>query len=417
MSDIFICYSRKDRALAARLKQRLQAEGWTVFMDEHIDAGHRWAEEITNQLAVAQAVLTLWSKNSINSRFVMDEAHEAADRRIIFPARIEEVPIPYGFRQFQTPDLIDWDGNTEIEQWQLLVNSLRKHLMPASLVVNQDASKQNRLTTNTRHLLPAPGQTFRDSLKVGGEGPLMVVIPAGRFLMGSPSDEPERRDSEGPQHEVRIAKPFALGVTAVTFDDFDIFCQVTNREQPADEGWERKNRPVINVSWHDAQDYCFWLSGQTSRSYRLPSEAEWEYACRAGAGAGTSTSTPFHTGTRISTEQANFNGHYTYNGSTGGKYRKKTLAVGTFPPNAFGLYDMLGNVWEWCQDQWHDNYQGAPSDGSSWEDGESNARVLRGGSWFNYPVPARAAARNYYYDPVNRYNIIGFRVLCSSSIE
>ena len=196
-------------------------------MDEHIDAGHRWAEEITNQLAVAQAVLTLWSKNSINSRFVMDEAHEAADRRIIFPARIEEVPIPYGFRQFQTPDLIGWDGNTEIEQWQLLVSSLRKHLMLASLVVNQDASKQNPIGHQYTSSFLAPGQTFRDSLKISGEGPLMVVIPAGRFLMGSPPDEPERRDSEGPQHEVRIARPFALGITAVTFDDFDIFSVVS----------------------------------------------------------------------------------------------------------------------------------------------------------------------------------------------
>ena len=226
-------------------------------MDEHIDAGHRWAEEITKQLAAAQAVLTLWSQNSIGSRFVMDEAHEAADRRIIFPARIEEVPIPYGFRQFQTPDLIGWDGNTEIEQWQLLVNSLRKHLMPSSAIINQDVRKQKSIDHQYTPSFPAPGQTFRDSLKIGGEGPLMVVIPAGRFLMGSPPDEFQRSDREGPQHEVRIAKPFALGVTTVTFDDFDIFCQVTNREQTADEGWERKNRPVINVSWHDAQDYCF----------------------------------------------------------------------------------------------------------------------------------------------------------------
>ncbi|MBK6957640.1 MAG: SUMF1/EgtB/PvdO family nonheme iron enzyme [Nitrosomonas sp.] len=410
MSDIFICYSRKDSALAARLKQRLQAEGWTVFMDEHIDAGHRWAEEITNQLAVAQAVLTLWSKNSINSRFVMDEAHEAADRRIIFPARIEEVPIPYGFRQFQTPDLIGWDGNTEIEQWQLLVSSLRKHLMLASLVVNQDASKQNPIGHQYTPSFLAPGQTFRDSLKISGEGPLMVVIPAGRFLMGSPPDEPERRDSEGPQHEVRIARPFALGITAVTFDDFDIFCQVTNREQPADEGWERKNRPVINVSWHDAQDYCFWLSGQTSRSFRLPSEAEWEYACRAG------TSTPFHTGTRINTEQANFDGTRIYNGSTSGKYREKTVAVGTFPPNAFGLYDMHGDVWEWCQDKWHDYYQGAPSDGSSWEDEKVKARVLRGGSCRFGPDDVRSSAR-HHGDPDARISLFGFRVFCSLPIE
>ena len=221
----------------------------------------------------------------------------------------------------------------------------------------------------------------------------MVVIPAGRFLMGSPADEPERSDDEGPQHEVRIAAPFAMGVYAVTFEDYERFCDDTTRGKPEDQGWGRGNRPVINVSWEDAHDYCAWLSEQTGRNYRLPSEAEWEYACRAG------TATPFHFGPRITTDQANFDGNYTYNGSAKGEYRKQTVPVGSFPPNAFGLYDMHGNVWEWCQDTWHESYEGAPSDGSAWEGGKKESRVLRGGSWGRRPRCCRAAYRYRYFRP------------------
>jgi formylglycine-generating enzyme required for sulfatase activity len=238
----------------------------------------------------------------------------------------------------------------------------------------------------------------------------MVVIPAGRFLMGSPPEEPERRDSEGPPHEVRIAEPFAMGVYTVTFDDYDRFCDSNKQAKPNDTGWGRNNRPVINVSWEDVQAYCAWLSEQTGRRYRLPSEAEWEYACRAG------TTTPFHFGVRITTDQANFNGNYTYNGSAKGEYREKTVPVGSFPPNAFGLCDMHGNVWEWCQDAWHRNYNGAPTDGSAWEAKGDVARVVRGGSWFFGPASARSAYRGGN-DPGYRGVDLGFRGVCSSPIE
>ena len=258
---------------------------------------------------------------------------------------------------------------------------------------------------------PAPGQkTFLDKLKSGGEGPLMVVIPAGRFLMGSPPEEPERSDDEGPQHEVRIAEPFAMGVYALTFEEYDRYCEATKREKPGDLGWGRANRPVIDVSWNDAQAYCVWLSEQAGRAYRLPSEAQWEYACRAG------TTTPFHFGARIGTDQANFDGNYTYNGSAKGEYREQTVPVGSFPPNAFGLYDMHGNVWEWCEDAWHGNYKGAPTDGSAWEAKGDVSRVLRGGSGGYYPRFCRAAFR-YDYAPDYRGRLIGFRVCCSSPIE
>jgi formylglycine-generating enzyme required for sulfatase activity len=389
MSDIFICYSRKDEAIASKLRERLVTEGWSVFMDLHIDAGHRWSEEIEKELSAARAVLTLWSTNSVRSRFVMDEAHSAADRGVIFPARIEDIAIPYGFRQFQTPDLVGWNGDGDHEEWQRMVATLHKHL---------------NLATDERPV------AFRDPLKIGGEGPLMMLIPAGRFLLGSPPDEPERSTDEGPQHEVHIAKPFAMGVYAVTFDEYDRFCESTDRQKAGDNAWGRGNRPVIKVSWNDAQAYCAWLSHQTGRAYRLPSEAEWEYACRAG------TTTPFHFGPRITTEQANFDGNYTYNGSAKGEYREKTTPVGAFPPNAFGLHDMHGNVWEWCQDAWHDSYDGSPTDGSAWECGEGVPRVLRGGSWGYDPRRCRAAVRVSFV-PGLRNGFIGFRVCCASPIE
>ncbi len=202
-----------------------------------------------------------------------------------------------------------------------------------------------------------PGAVFQNTLKDGGEGPKMVVIPAGKFIMGSLPSEPKRSNDEGPQHEARIERPFAIGVYAVTFEEYDRFAEATGKEKPGDAGWGRSRRPVIHVSWHDAVAYAQWLSEQTGATYRLPSEAEWEYAARAG------TVTPFHLGERITTDQANFDGRYTYNGSAKGQYREKTVAVGSFPANAFGLHDVHGNVWEWVQDCWHDDYKGAPDPG------------------------------------------------------
>ena len=235
--------------------------------------------------------------------------------------------------------------------------------------------------------------------------PEMVVIPAGEFTMGSPEDEPERRDTEGPQVEVRIKK-FALGIYAVTFDEYDAFCRDTDRELPADEDWGRARYPAINVSWPDAQVYCEWLSEKTGAEYRLPSEAEWEYACRAG------TETPFWWGDTITPDQANYDGSVAYNGGVTGEWRRRTLPVQSFEPNHWKLYQVHGNVWEWCADDWFGSHDDASVEGKprGLESGRNNRnKVLRGGSWNFDPNDLRSAFRNNDV-PDGQYNCVGFRV-------
>ncbi len=234
--------------------------------------------------------------------------------------------------------------------------------------------------------------------------PEMIALPGGEFWMGSPDDEPDREKDEGPRHPVRIA-PFAMGKTEVTFAQYDAFCQATGRAKPEDKGRGRGDRPVINVTWEDAAAYAAWLSQETGEAYRLPSEAEWEYAARAG------TATPFWTGQCLTTDQANYDGNYDYNhcGAKTGVYRKKTVPVGSLPANPWGLHEMHGNVREWVADSYHDSYSGAPPDGSVWAAGGRSARVVRGGSWDDLPRLLRAAFR-YGFEPVNRYVYLGFRL-------
>ena len=245
------------------------------------------------------------------------------------------------------------------------------------------------------------GQRFRDCEAC----PEMVVIPSGTFLMGSPDDETERGMGEGPQHRVRVTS-FAIGRTAVAFAEYDRFAKASNRELPSDMGWGRGERPVINVSWADANAYAQWLSAQTGQRYRLPSEAEWECAARAG------TTGPFSFDGEISPAKANYDSNYSYGGSRkdSAGFRQHTVPVGSLPANPWGLHEVHGNVWEWVEDCWHDNYGGAPSDGSAWTiGGDCGRRVLRGGSWIGDPGWLRSAYRTGY-TPANRSYYVGFRL-------
>ena len=228
------------------------------------------------------------------------------------------------------------------------------------------------------------------------ECPTLVVIPAGRFDMGSPANEADRTAGEGPRHAVSIARPFALSRTEVTFEAWDA-CAAAGACPKAVDGWGRGAMPVVDVSWDGAQNYVAWLSQRTGKPYRLPTEAEWEYAARAG------TTTRYPWGDEVGSGHANCNG-------CGGAWTLQTAPVGSFPPNAFGLFDMQGNVWEWVEDVWHDGFDGAPVDGSAWLDGgDPTFRVIRGSSWHNEPELARSAIRFQRHRKV-QFDTLGLRV-------
>ena len=254
----------------------------------------------------------------------------------------------------------------------------------------------------------------------------MVYIPKGSFTMGAPATEAESHDNERPQHQVTI-KPFLLGKYPITQAQWAAVAKLPKIQYDLDPDpscFKGKNLPVEKVSWSDAVEFCARLSQKTGRSYRLPSEAEWEYACRAG------TTTPFHFGETITPDLVNYEGNYPYGSAPKAIYRQTTTAVGSFGvANAFGLYDMHGNVWEWCQDAWHDNYNGAPADGSAWDEtcnhnrykssidllvnakDDNRYRLLRGGSSFFYPRNCRSAFRFNYAPDFDNFDF-GFRVVC-----
>ena len=228
----------------------------------------------------------------------------------------------------------------------------------------------------------------------------MIAIPGGTFLMGSPENEAERQDYESPKHQVTVPS-FFMGKYPLTQAQY----QAILGSNPS--YFKGNNRPVETVSWDDAVLFCQKLSQRKGKSYRLPSEAEWEYACRAG------TKTPFSFGDNITPDLVNYNGNYPYKSAPKGEYREQTTDVETFTPNSFGLYDMHGNVWEWCEDDWHENYINAPTDGSAWNSqSDSRYKLLRGGSWGYFARNCRAAHR-YRYSRDNRDFNYGFRVVSS----
>jgi len=242
--------------------------------------------------------------------------------------------------------------------------------------------------------------TKRNELKI--EGTDWVDLPSGEFLMGSPMDEQGRGDDEG-LHRVEL-DTFKIMATAVTFEQYDSFCQATGRELVIDKGWGRAKRPVIYVSYWDAVDYAKWLSEQTGWHCRLPTEAEWEYACRCGS------NTPFNTGEGILGGRANYDGLYTYVGGIRANSRWMTMPVGSFPANIWGLYDMHGNVWEWCASEYDADYSGLEQMDASLDRMNNIPRSLRGGSWHSRPALLRSAYR-YRFLPDDSSYEWGFRLV------
>ncbi|MCY3933881.1 MAG: SUMF1/EgtB/PvdO family nonheme iron enzyme [Acidobacteria bacterium] len=239
------------------------------------------------------------------------------------------------------------------------------------------------------------GARFSDGLNSGGRGPEMVVVPAGSFYMGCVSGM-GCSNRERPIREVSFTEPFAVSSHEVTLDEYDHFAAATGRPRVDDGGWGRGRRPAVNVSWPDAQEYVAWLSRETGGAYRLLTEAEWEYAARAGS------TTQFHFGDH-SVELCRYGNHADVSVPERVEWRNtlcsdrialETAEVGSYAPNPWGLHDMHGNVWEWVEDCWNGSYEGAPTDGSAWTEGDCSRRVVRGGSWNNRPALLRAAGRN-----------------------
>lgn len=234
--------------------------------------------------------------------------------------------------------------------------------------------------------------------------PRMIVVPKGSFRFGSPKTEIGRKDHEGPQLDVTFAQAFAISQTEITFDQYDAYSKDTGEKFADDGGWGRANRPVIHVSWGDAVNYAKWLSEKTGQKYRLPTEAEWEYAAKA------KTDTPFHTGNCINSQQASFAGDYSYAECARSSSANKTQPVATFPANAFKLHDMHGNVAEWVEDCWFPNLAGSPPDGSARTLSGCNQGVVRGGNWDSVPRELRSSFRMRKAHNTRKKNI-GFRVV------
>jgi formylglycine-generating enzyme required for sulfatase activity len=453
--SLFFSYSHRDEALRDELGEHLfpleRAGLIEVWHDREMLPGDNVDDEIAQKLRTADVILVRVSPSFIRSSYCYDnEFKNAIKRHNKGEARV--VPVIVRPCQWQLTPLRDLlamptDGRAVIE-WPSRdtafndvaagVTRLAKAMQDKGISAAKPAAAGAKPTVGQVAQPPpdAPATSGEASPAIRMDSvlesehdavarnrpvgdlivfcdvnepwcPEMVALPAGKFLMGSPFEELGRGDSEGPQHEVTFAKRFALGKYAVTFAQYDHYCEVAGTEKPEDRNWSRGQRPVINVNWRDAMAYCEWLAKETGQPYRLPSEAEWEYACRAG------TTTPFSFGATISVVQANYDGNYTYGNGTKGAYRKQTVPVGVLPANPWGLHEMHGNVWEWVEDVWHDSYAGAPVDGSAWTDGEgkesSRVRVGRGGSWSDDPRYLRSAGRDWSL-PDLRDSYRGFRV-------
>jgi len=291
------------------------------------------------------------------------------------------------------------------KRWEIITDALTEHGVGETEAVRVLAGKGR--DDREVWIAPGSGESFRDA----DFAPEMVVVPAGSFMMGSPESEEGRDDDEGPQHAVTIPQPFAVGKYPVTFAEWDAYVALASSSglfgiggnklhKPDDKGWGRGNRPVINVSWDDAQAYVKWLSEKTGKTYRLLSEAEWEYVARAG------TQTRYFFGNDESTLGAH--GWYEANSFD------RTQPVGEKNPNAWGLHDVFGNVWERVEDCWNESYADKPdrlkASGGAWTSGDCDRRVLRGGSWIDHPQYLRSASR-FRSNRDYRYNYrFGFRL-------
>ena len=421
-NKIFVNYRRDDAdawadRLCDRLKEYFHKENVFLDVDGGIPIGVRWEDWIKQEVSKCNIMLALIGRNWFSEL----ERRQSSDRRDTVRFEIEQaleqrlpvVPVLLGDAEMPLPEqlpetirsIFDYQAaRLDRSRFQEDVEKLIAGIEGSIAYLPVRATLPEELTPSI-FLEPESGVPFYDHLANGSDGPAMVVIPAGSFIMGSPEEEPGRWDREGPQRTVFIKAPFAIGKYAVTFEDYDRYAYAVGVQAPSDRGWGRGRRPVISVSYKDAEGYCRWLSEQTGADYRLPSEAEWQYACRAGS------TTPFWWGEIITPDQANYDCREIYEGGgQKGSFLNKTEVVEAFSPNPWGLYQVHGNVWEWCSDAWNDNYKQAPDDSSSWMTGNISRAVVCGGSWNRPPKSLRSASR-IWLDRNKTSLYAGFRIV------
>jgi formylglycine-generating enzyme required for sulfatase activity len=438
--DVFLCHNSQDKPAVIEIANQLKANNINPWLDKwHLRPGSSWQDLLEDQINeirtaavfVGDSGLGPWEIEEVKAFLRAFVNRKCPVIPVLLPNAPQKPQLPVfleglmwvDFRQHDPEPLgqLVW-GITGIKPDlpPLIPNKPpreEKNKSPYQLKIFQFQTAQISLTSALLGFVKKPeikritknADYFAQDL---GNGVIleMVAIPGGTFIMGSPENEEDRSSDESPQHQVTVPS-FFMGKYPVTQKQWRAVAALgkVNIDLESDPSYFKgDNLPVERVSWNDAQEFCARLSRMANKTYRLPAEAEWEYACRGG------TTTPFYCGETISTDLANYNGNYTYGQGQKGQYREKTTEVGIFPANPFGLYDMCGNVWEWCEDKWHETYINAPIDGNAWTSLSSELRLLRGGSWVYYPRLCRSAYRlNFSPDYSNNRN--GFRLVVSGA--
>ena len=428
--DVFLCHNSQDKPAVIEIANQLKANNINPWLDKwHLRPGSSWQDLLEDQINEIRAAAVFvgnsglgpWQMQEIKAFLRAFVNRKCPVIPVLLPNAPQEPQLPVFLQGLMWVDFRQRDPEP-LGQLIWGITGIKPDLSPLILKkppeeeknkssyqlktfpfqtaqINNNGTKINRISKTANYF----GEDLGDGVTLE-----MVAIPGGTFIMGSPENEEGYHSSESPQHEVTVP-PFFMGKYPVTQQQWRVVAalpkdKIDLKSDPS--YFKGDNLPVECVSWNDAQEFCARLSRMANKTYRLPTEAEWEYACRGG------TTTPFYCGETISTDLANYNGNYTYGQGQKGEYREKTTEVGIFPANPFGLYDMCGNVWEWCEDGWHENYINAPTDGSAWTSLSTEYMLLRGGSWYYSARYCRAADRVRNSRDA-RNNACGFRVVSS----
>ena len=428
--DVFLCHNSQDKPAVIEIANQLKANNINPWLDKwHLRPGSSWQDLLEDQINEIRAAAVFvgnsglgpWQMQEIKAFLRAFVNRKCPVIPVLLPNAPQEPQLPVflqglmwvDFRQRDPeplgqliwgitgikPDLSPLILKKPPEEEKNKSSYQLKTFLFQTAQINNNGTEIKRITKNANYF----GEDLGDGVTLE-----MVAIPGGTFIMGSPENEEGYHSSESPQHEVTVP-PFFMGKYPVTQQQWRVVAalpkdKIDLKSDPS--YFKGDNLPVECVSWNDAQEFCARLSRMANKTYRLPTEAEWEYACRGG------TTTPFYCGETISTDLANYDGNYTYGQGQKGEYREKTTEVGKFPANPFGLYNMCGNVWEWCEDGWHENYINAPTDGSAWTSPSTEYMLLRGGSWYFYAGSCRAARRDRFSRVFRNYGC-GFRVVSS----